>query len=278
MCFLFFYEKRIRGGKIVKRTLSLLVLMLFAVVALAGCGGGNEQPQQQTEPVNLTIHVAASLQNAMAELEPIFKEQHSNVTLTYNFASSGALQKQIEEGAPADFFISAGKSQMDTLQQKGLLVDSTRKDLLRNELVLIGGKDSQLTSFEDMTSDSVEKISIGAPETVPAGQYAKEVLTNMNLWEPLQPKMVLAKDVRQVLTYVETGNVDAGLVYRTDAMTSSNVKVIAAAPAEASKPIVYPMSVIKATKHQQEAEAFEAFLTTDEAVNVLEKYGFKVIK
>jgi molybdate transport system substrate-binding protein len=278
MCFLFFYEKRIRGGKIVKRTLSLLVLMLFAVVALAGCGGGNEQPQQQTEPVNLTIHVAASLQDAMVELEPIFKEQHSNVTLTYNFASSGALQKQIEEGAPADFFISAGKSQMDTLQQKGLLVDSTRKDLLRNELVLIGGKDSQLTSFEDMTSDSVEKISIGAPETVPAGQYAKEVLTNMNLWEPLQPKMVLAKDVRQVLTYVETGNVDAGLVYRTDAMTSSNVKVIAAAPAEASKPIVYPMSVIKATKHQQEAEAFEAFLTTDDAVNILEKYGFKVIK
>ncbi|MGI6491092.1 MAG: molybdate ABC transporter substrate-binding protein [Pelotomaculum sp.] len=261
-----------------KRTLSLLVLMLFAVVALAGCGGGNEQPQQQTEPVNLTIHVAASLQDAMVELEPIFKEQHSNVTLTYNFASSGALQKQIEEGAPADFFISAGKSQMDTLQQKGLLVDSTRKDLLRNELVLIGGKDSQLTSFEDMTSDSVEKISIGAPETVPAGQYAKEVLTNMNLWEPLQPKMVLAKDVRQVLTYVETGNVDAGLVYRTDAMTSSNVKVIAAAPAEASKPIVYPMSVIKATKHQQEAEAFEAFLTTDDAVNILEKYGFKVIK
>jgi molybdate transport system substrate-binding protein len=278
MCFLFFYEKRIRGGKIVKRTLSLLVLMLFAVVALAGCGGGNEQPQQQTEPVNLTIHVAASLQDAMVELEPIFKEQHPNVTLTYNFASSGALQKQIEEGAPADFFISAGKSQMDALQEKGLLVDSTRKDLLRNELVLIGGKDSQLTSFEDLTSDSVEKISIGAPETVPAGQYAKEVLTNMNLWEPLQPKMVLAKDVRQVLTYVETGNVDAGLVYRTDAMTSSNVKVIAAAPAEASKPIVYPMSVIKATKHQQEAEAFEAFLTTDDAVNILEKYGFKVIK
>jgi len=261
-----------------KRNLSLLVLLFFAIVALVGCSGGSKQPQQQTEQVNLTIHAAASLQDAMAELEPIFKEKHPDVTLTFNFASSGALQKQIEEGAPADFFISAGKSQMDALQEKGLLVDSSRKDLLRNELVLIGGKDSQLTSFEELTSDKVEKISIGTPETVPAGQYAKEVLTNMNLWEALQPKMVLAKDVRQVLTYVETGNVDAGLVYRTDAMAGSDVKVIAAAPAEASKPIVYPMAVIKATKHQQEAEAFAAFLTTDEAVKVFEKYGFKVIK
>ncbi|MDD4239719.1 MAG: molybdate ABC transporter substrate-binding protein [Desulfotomaculaceae bacterium] len=259
-----------------KKIFVLIALMLFVVAFAAGCGGEKEQPK--TEPVNLTISAAASLTDATAELKTLYEKQHSNVTLTFNLAASGTLQKQIEEGAPSDFFISAGKSQMDTLQQKGLLIDSTRKDLLGNELVLIGGGDSKLTAFNDLAGTSVVKISIGTPETVPAGKYAKDVLTKLNLWDQLQSKMVLAKDVRQVLTYVETGNVDAGLVYRTDAATSNNVKIVAAAPADSSAPIVYPMAVLKSTKHQQEAEGFATFLTSDDAVKVFEKYGFKVLK
>ncbi|MDD3653373.1 MAG: molybdate ABC transporter substrate-binding protein [Desulfotomaculaceae bacterium] len=256
-----------------KKILVFFVLMIF-VLSFAGCGEKKEQ--LATEPVNLTISAAASLQDAMAELKPIYEIQHQDVTLTYNLAASGVLQKQIEEGAPSDLFISAGKSQMDALSQKGLIIDASRKDLLGNELVLIAGKDSNLTGFDGLTDASVKKISIGTPETVPAGKYAKEVLTNLRLWEQLQSRMVPAKDVRQVLTYVETGNVDAGLVYRTDAITSSNIKIIAAAPAGSSEPIVYPMAVVNGAAQQKEAEAFAAFLTSDEAVKVFEKYGFKV--
>ena len=259
-----------------KKILVFLVLMLFIVASIAGCGGTKEQ--SKTEPVNLNISAAASLQDAAGELKTIYETKNAGITITLNLAASGTLQKQIEEGAPSDLFISAGKSQMDALAQKGLIVDTSRKDLLGNELVLITGKDNQLTEFNDLTGANVKKISIGTPETVPAGKYAKDTLTTLNLWEQLQPKMVLAKDVRQVLTYVETGNVDAGLVYRTDAAISDKVKIVAAAPAGSSAPIVYPMAVIKSTKHQQEAEAFAAFLTSDDAVKVFEKYGFKVLK
>lgn len=259
-----------------KRVFIFLIVMLFVVASVTGCGG--EKEQAKTEPVGLTVSAAASLTDAMGELKTIYEKQHQDVTLTFNLAASGTLQKQIEEGAPADLFISAGKSQMDALAQKGLIVDSTRKDLLGNELVLIAGNDSKLTEFNSLTDESVKKISIGTPETVPAGKYAKDTLTTLKLWEQLEPKMVLAKDVRQVLTYVETGNVDAGLVYRTDAVTSNNVKIVAAAPAGSSAPIVYPMALIKSTKQQQAAEAFAAFLTSDDAVKVFEKYGFKVLK
>lgn len=256
-----------------KKILAFLALMLFVVASVTGCGG-----EAKNEPVELTISAAASLQDATGELKTIYEKQHQDVTLTYNLGASGTLQKQIEEGAPSDLFISAGKSQMDALAQKDLILDASRKDLLGNELVLIAGKDSKLTGFDGLTDASVKKISIGTPETVPAGKYAKDTLTNLKLWDQLQSKMVLAKDVRQVLTYVETGNVDAGLVYRTDAITSSDVNIIAAAPAGSSAPIVYPMAVVKSTQHQKEAEAFAAFLTSDEAVKVFEKYGFKVLK
>lgn len=261
-----------------KRIFVFLTLMLFVVAAVPGCGGAKEQPKANIEPVNLTVSAAASLQDTTGELKAIYEKQHPDVTITFNLAASGTLQKQIEEGAPADLFISAGKSQIDALAEKGLIVDASRKDLLGNELVLIAGKDSKLTGFEGLTDTSVKKISIGTPETVPAGQYAKETLTSLKLWDQLQPKMVLAKDVRQVLTYVETGNVDAGLVYRTDAITGKEIKIVAAAPTGSNKPIVYPMAVIKSTKHQKEAEEFAKFMQGDDAVKVFEKYGFKVLK
>lgn len=261
-----------------RRSLFLLGLMLFIVAATAGCGVGKEQSKANAEPVNLTISAAASLKDAMEELITIYAKQHPDVIISYNFAASGPLQKQIEEGAPVDLFISAGKSQMDALAEKGLLVDASRIDLLGNELVLIANKDSKLTGFEGLTDPGVAKISIGTPETVPAGKYAQEALTSLKLMDKLQPKLVMANDVRQVLTYVETGNVDAGLVYRSDAMSGKEIKVVAAAPADSHKPIVYPMAVIKSTKHQKETEAFAAFLSGDEAAQVFTKYDFKTVK
>ncbi len=256
----------------------IIGIMLFIIAAVAGCGGAaKEQPGTTAEPVNLTIAAAASLKDATEDIKAAYEKQHQNVTLTFNLASSGTLQKQIEEGAPADLFISAGKPQMDALEQKGLLIDDSRKDLLGNELVLIAGKDSELTGFEGLTGAGVGKISIGTPETVPAGQYAKEALTSMELWDQIQPKLVLAKDVRQVLTYVETGNVDAGLVYRSDAAVGKDIKVVASAPADSHKPVVYPVALIKDTKNQKDTEDFANYLFGDEAAKIFDKYGFTTL-
>lgn len=259
-----------------KKISVFLALILFVAVFVIGCGGKTEQAT--TEPVNLTISAAASLQDAAGELKALYESKNPGTTITMNLASSGTLQKQIEEGAPADLFISAGQSQMDALSKKGLIIEESRKDLLGNELVLVAGKNSNLAGFEGLTGENVKKISIGTPETVPAGQYAKETLTTLKLWDQLQPKIVLAKDVRQVLTYVETGNVDAGLVYRTDAATSASVNIVAAAPEGSNKPILYPMAVIKSTKYQEQTEDFAKFLQSDDAVKIFEKYGFEVIK
>ncbi|MEW6698144.1 MAG: molybdate ABC transporter substrate-binding protein [Bacillota bacterium] len=264
-----------------KKIIALIVMSIFMLSVLTGCGGTKEQAaptQPKADPVNLTISAAASLKDAAEELKGLYAKQHQDVNITYNFGASGTLQKQIEEGAPADLFISAGKKQMDALYEKGLIVKESRKDLLGNELVLVAKKDSQITGFEDLSKPEVEKISIGTPESVPAGQYAKDALTSMQLWDKLQPKLVLAKDVRQVLTYVETGNVAAGMVYSSDAVMGKDIKVVTAVPADSHKPIVYPMAILKNTKNQKAAEDFAAFLSGEEAAKVFEKYGFKTIK
>jgi len=268
-----------------KRFLCLLSLMMFIVLAGVGCGTDQEPPKTNqehpttaAESVNLTISAAASLQDAAEEIKAMYTKDNRKVTITYNFGSSGTLQKQIEEGAPADLFISAGKKQMDALAEKGLIIEGSRKDLVGNDLVLIAGKDSSLTSFNELTSDKVGKMSIGEPESVPAGKYAQEALTNMGLWDALQTKIVLAKDVRQVLTYVETGNVDAGLVYHSDAILGKNIKEVATAPQDTHKPIVYPVAIIKDTKHQAATEAFANFLSGSEAGQVFTKYGFRILE
>lgn len=261
-----------------KRIFILLGIMLLTIATVTGCNNGKQAVDTpKAEPVSLTIAAAASLQDAAQELKTIYTDKHPDIQITYTFASSGTLQKQIEEGAPADLFISAGKSQMDALVDKKLIKDDSRQNLLGNELVLIAKKDSNISSFEDLTDKSAAKISIGTPETVPAGKYAKETLTTMNLWDKVQPKLVMAKDVRQVLTYVETGNVDAGLVYRSDTVQMKESKIVATAPAGSSKPIVYPMAVIASSKHPQEAADFEAFLASDEAMQVFIKYGFTAL-
>ena len=159
------------------------------------------------------------------------------------------------------------------LAEKDLIVAESRKNLLGNELILIAEKDSTLKDFAGLTDPAVKRISIGTPETVPAGKYAQEALTSLNLYDQIQPKLVLAKDVRQVLTYVETGNVDAGLVYKSD---TYQVKISGsyAAPENSHKPIVYPLAIIKASQHQTEAQAFADFLSGDEATAVFSKYGF----
>lgn len=265
-----------------KRVLGLFVISLLFVLTLVGCNAGNStQPPQnsaQVKPTEIMISAAASLQNALTELQKDYTQKTPGIKLTYVFGASGTLQQQIEQGAPVDLFISAGKAQMDALEQKNLIIKESKVNLLGNDLVLVTGKDtSKVTSLEDLSKSSVGKISIGTPESVPAGKYAQESLTNLKLWDLLQPKFVLAKDVTQVLNYVETGNVDAGIVYQSDAQGSSKVKVVTVMPANSYKPVAYPAAVIAATKNKQAAEDFLKYLQSSDAQQVFVKYGFKTL-
>jgi len=164
---------------------------------------------------------------------------------------------------------------MDDLEQQGQILDGSRKDLLLNSLVLIVPRDkTDVSDFSDFETDKVSKLALGEPESVPAGKYAQEALASMNMFDALQPKMVFAKDVRQVVSYVETGNVDAGLVYATDAEVSDQVQVIATAPAESHSPIVYPIGVVGDSENAEAAQAFVDFLSSDTAIEIFEEYGF----
>lgn len=252
---------------------------LFAALALlvgllAACGN-QEKEGTANEPVELTISAAASLQDALEELKTTYEKEHDSINILYNFGGSGALQQQILQGAPVDLFFSAAEDKFDALVEKEMIEQQQGTDLLANELVLIVPKNNekQIQSFDDLLQ--ARKIALGTPETVPAGQYGVDTLKSMQLWESLASKVVYTKDVRQVLTYTETENVDAGIVYKTDALVSDKVDVVATADDAAHAPIIYPVGVLKASKHGQEAKDFYQFLQSDEAMNVFKKYGFK---
>lgn len=253
---------------------SLAVLLMFMLLLAGGCDFNSQTSEVPANTVVLNVSAAASLTDVAEEIRIEYSLTHPDIKIIYNFASSGTLQKQIEEGAPADLFISAGMREMDALADKDLIVTDSRKDLVANELVLIAGKDSSLKDWTGLNDNAINKVSIGTPETVPAGKYAKEALTSMELYEQIKPKLVLAKDVRQVITYVETGNVDAGLVYRSDTYKAKNIKIIIEAPRDSYASIVYPTALIKASEKQDAARDFTDFLMSQEATEIYKKYGF----
>jgi molybdate transport system substrate-binding protein len=248
-------------------------LNLGLIALLTACSGSSLNGTN--ESVSLTISAAASLQDAMKAIAPIYAQDNPNIEINYNFASSGALQQQIEQGAPVDVFLSAAPKQMNALEQKDLLLPQTRRDLLKNRMVLVVPlAQTKVSEFKDLTKDSVEKVAIGDPDSVPAGMYGKQVLESLQLYDSISTKFVFAKDVRQVLSYVETENVAAGLVYATDAATSDRVEVIATAPEDAHEPIVYPVAAIRDSTHPDAAKAFVEFLATEDATEIFEQYGF----
>ena len=265
----------------IKNFAGLVLLLLIFIFSFSAC---SKQPVEKSEEtpktqVTLIVSAAASLRDPMNEIKDIYAKETQDVSVTCNFASSGSLQKQIENGADVDVFISAANKQMDALEEEGLLEDGTKKTILGNSIVLVIPEDSSLiSSFEELTQDKVKRIALGEFKTVPAGQYAEETFTNMNILDTIKAKAVYGKDVKEVLNWVETGNVDAGVVYLSDAKTSQKVKQVAVAPEESHKPIVYPASVIKSSKHKAEAKAFLDFLSSEKAKSVFEKYGFKFLE
>lgn len=231
------------------------------------------------EKTTLKVSAAMSLKDAVIKLKEVYAQKEPAVELQFNMGSSGMLQKQIEEGAPADVFLSAGKKQMDALEAKDLLVPGTRSDFLGNQMVLIVAREKKndIKSFADLL-DKASSISIGQPETVPAGKYGKEALVSLKLWKPLENKVIFAKNVRQVLAYVDSGNVDAGIVYLSDTVVLKNSTIAAFAPKGSHTPIVYPMAAIRGTKELSAARKFMAFLKTPEAARVFSGYKFIPLK
>jgi molybdate transport system substrate-binding protein len=224
----------------------------------------------------LTVSAAASVKDGIAETEAAYKQSQVNVEFINNFGSSGTLAAQIDQGAPVDLFLSAAAKPMDELEAKGLIVTGTRRNLLRNTLVLIAPLDSKLHDFPGLTDNLIRVIALGDPATVPAGQYGKQTLLSFHLWEQLNAKFVLGKDVRQVLTYVETGNADAGLVYATDAQASGKVRVVATAPEFMHDPIVYPVAVVKGGRNEEASRKFVEFLSSPMAQAIFVKHGFTI--
>jgi molybdate transport system substrate-binding protein len=238
-------------------------------------GGGTCTPAGASEAPQIIVSAAISLKDALDQVGAVYERSHPSARVAFNFAGSGTLQHQIEQGAPVDVFFSAAEKQMDTLESEGLLLPGSRRDIVANELVLIVPRaSSSVRNFQDLLGASVKIIALGEPSTVPAGMYAQQTLQHLGLLGKLQMKFVYAKDVRQVLTYVETGNADAGLVYRTDAQISSRVRIAAIAPTDSHAPIVYPAALVKGSQHASAARAFLDFLSSPQARAIFQKCGF----
>ncbi|WP_308755035.1 molybdate ABC transporter substrate-binding protein [uncultured Anaerotruncus sp.] len=282
-----------------KKLLSVLLaaLMLFAI---AGCGASEPapapaepaqeaapaepasesepagEPAVSEEPVTILVAAAASLEYSYKdELIPMFTERYPYITVEGTYDSSGKLQTQIEEGLEADVFMSAATKQMNALKDESLIDADSIVDLLENKIVLIApaGSDSAAKSFE--TAADAATIAVGDPESVPAGQYAREAFTSLGLWDAVSAKASLGTNVTEVLNWVAEGSADVGVVYATDAATTDRVQVVAEAPeGSLEKKIIYPVGIVAASQHKDAARLFVEFLQSDEALAVFEKYGF----
>jgi molybdate transport system substrate-binding protein len=223
----------------------------------------------------LLVSAAASLRDVLQQVGSTYQQTKPNLKIRYNFGASGALQQQIEQGAPVDIFISAATRQIDALDQKGRLMSETRTILATNRLVLIvpAGKQG-VNSFSDLTRSNIKRIAIGEPRSVPAGQYAEQVLQKLGIYNQVKSKFVYANNVRQVLAAVESGNADAGMVYITDAKISNKVKIVATADRSSHSPITYPAAVLKRSKNAGAAREFLQYLRSNQAQSVFRKSGF----
>ena len=269
---------------IMRKTIVVLLICMLSI--LSACANEktksnddqtvDKQASTTLEKVELTISAAASLNEALTEIKALYENKNENVALLFNFGGSGALQQQISHGASTDLFFSAAENKFNLLVEEGRIDENNKGNLLKNQLVLIVPNNEKIEAmdFKDLTKDQIEKIAVGTPESVPAGQYAKESLETLGLWGELESKLIFTKDVRQVLTYVETNNVDAGIVYKTDAAISQNVKIVAEADEQTHTPIIYPAGVLKDSKQLEAAQEFFHYLKSDEARKIFEQYGF----
>lgn len=248
---------------------------LLQIIAMVGLVAG----AFTARAADVTVFAAASLTDSLKQIAADYQKQ-TGQTVTFNFEASSMLARQIEEGAPADIFFSADETQMDRLAERGLIDTATRVDRLGNTLVVVAPKGSELQihSPGDLAADSVKQIALADPKAVPAGVYAKEWLKKFGVWDAVEAKVVPAENVRNALAAVASGNVDAGVVYKTDAAISKQVKIVHEVPRADGPDIRYPMALVKASEHSDEAKRFLEYLNSDDASRVFERFGFDVRK
>lgn len=235
---------------------------------------------QQAQTVTLTVSAAAVYRDVLPEIDKLFQQEKPNIKITYNFAGSGFLRKQIEQGVPADIYIPGVAKEMNILQAKGFIIPETRQDLTKNNIALIVPQNSTIpiSDFQDLTSKQVKRVALGS-ENVSAGVYTKEALISLKIYDPVKKKGVFAQeDIREVLRAVETRNVDAGITFLTEIKLSNKVKLVTIAPESSHSPVISPIVVLKSCQNISEAKEFIQFLKSNEAATVFKKYGFTIVK
>lgn len=245
-----------------KKILMGLIATVFAF-SLTGCG--------EKEKKEITISAAASLNEVLTQVAEDYQKEHKDVVVNINFGASGALKKQIEGGAPVDFVFFASKKDLEDLKSKDLVSDKYNKDFLLNTMVVAGRK--KIDNLSEMVG---HKVAIGDPELVPAGKYAKQILEKENLWEEVQKNMVLSKDVRSAMQYVDLYEVDYAMIYKTDSRVMKNAQIVYEIPGELHTPIIYSCGILK-DKERDEVKDFYKFLNTENSKEIFNKFGFKVI-
>lgn len=251
-------------------TIRLKTAALAALTLAAGAASAN--PARAAE---LNVFAAASLTDALQEVADLY-EKDGRDRIVLNFGASSTLARQIEEGAPADLFLSADEEKMNGLEKGRLILAGTRKSVLSNTLVVVVPADSglRITSAADLAASRVKTLVLAEPQSVPAGIYAKQYLKDQKLWSKLIDKVIPTENVRAALAAVEAGNADAGIVYKTDAGISRKVKVAFEVPRAEGPKISYPVAVIAATRQPEAARRFLAWLESPQALAVFERYGF----
>lgn len=226
-------------------------------------------------PAEVTVFAAASLTDALKEAASRYERLFGDRIL-FNFGASSTLARQIEEGAPADLFLSADEEKMDSLERQGLVRGGTRRSVLSNTLVIVVAVDSSLSisSPPDLASSRVRAIAVAEPRSVPAGIYAERYLRSLGLWTQVIDRIILTENVRAALAAVESGNADAGIVYKTDALISRRVRIAFEVPAGKGPRISYPFAAVRGRGSPEAALRFLAFLESPAGLAIFRRYGF----
>lgn len=244
--------------------ISLLLLIILSFTLTSGCLQDKSNKTQE-----ITVSAAISLSDALKDIGEGFQKKHPEVKIYFNFGASGALEKQIEQGASVDIFASASQNEMDLLEEKGLIFKASRTNFTGNKLVMISP--SRLT-FEGLKS--LDRIAIGNPKTVPAGLYARTFLENVGIYEVIKPKLIFAENVRQVLDYVERREVDAGFVYFSDTLTLKSNMSVSSINDSLYPPVVYPIAILQDSQKPEVSGQFIEYIKSDEGQTILHKHGF----
>lgn len=247
-------------------------LLIISTLMLASCGNTSADENDK-----LRISAASSLSQTMESIEEDFRKEYPEIDLEFNYGSSSKLRNQLQQGAPADLFLSASEKDMDQLVKERIVRKETVSNFARNHLVLASSERFENADLNLILSGKDQLIGVGEPDSVPLGYYTKEALMGLGLWQLVENKVIYAKDARQVLSYVESGNTNIGFVYSSDARISSKIKTIINVP-ENGQQIIYPAAIMENSENRQAAEDFLEFLLSDKSQQILVEYGFSAAK